>query len=127
MTDPGAANDDSRTPQAPRPSRVARAPTSSGKSKVGERLEREAAARRVVFATALAGFVLLFGLIATADKPTPAVSQEQPATARDVTRANRVLAEIPIPGHTADAPQTIVRLVAPESQGLAPHARTRAS
>jgi len=94
---------------------------------VAERLEREAVARRAAFATALAGFVLLFGLIATGGKPTPATSQEQPVRLSNATRAGRVVAEIPITGIAGDSTQTIIRLVAPEPQEPSPQVRTRAS
>lgn len=97
------------------------------KGKTRERLEREAAARRLVFVASLAGFVAVFGLIATAGKPTPALSPEQPALARQFTPANRVVAEVPVSGLNGDTTQTIIRIVAPEPQAPAPHVRTRAS
>jgi hypothetical protein len=92
-----------------------------------ERLEREAAARRAVFAACVAGFVAVFGLIATAGKPAPAVSAEQPMLVSDLTRANRVVAEVPVTGLNGDTTQTIIRIVAPEPRAPAPHVRTRAS
>jgi hypothetical protein len=127
MTEMTAANVGSPTANATQCPRVMKSPTTSGHGKTGERLEREAAARRAVFAAALAGFVTLFGLIAIGGKPTPAVSQKQPALVSDVTRANRVIAEIPITGLTDDTTQTIIRLVAPEPRVPALHVRTRAS
>jgi len=99
----------------------------SGKGKTRERLEREAAARRAVFAASLAGFVGLFGLIAITGKPTPAHSPEQSALAREFTTARRVVAEVPVSGLNGDTTQTIIRIVEPESQAPAPHVRSRAS
>ena len=99
----------------------------SGKGKTRERLERGAAARRAVFAVSLAGFVGFFGLIATAGKPAPALSSEQPAPASELPRANHVVAEIPVSGLNGDTNQTIIRIVAPEPRAPAPHVRTRAS
>ena len=99
----------------------------SGKGKTRERLEREATARRAVFVASLAGFVGLFGLIATTGKPTPVLSPEQPALASELPGANRAVAEIPVSGLNGDTTQTIIRIVAPESQSPAAHVRTRAS
>jgi hypothetical protein len=118
-----SANTPSATPQ-PTETRPRR---TTGTGKIAERLEREAAARRAVFAASLAGFVALFGLIATAGKPAPAVNAEPPAPVSDVVSGNRVLAEVPITGLNGGDVQTIIRIVAPEPGATAPHVRTRAS
>ena len=127
MTETAAANEEPRSLKVTSSPKVSKPPATSGKDKVAERLEREAVARRAAFTTALAGFIILFGLVATGGKPTPATSQEQPARLSNATRAGRVVAEIPITGITGDSTQTIIRLVAPEPQGLSPQVRTRAS
>jgi hypothetical protein len=124
MTDASfSANKPSATPSATetRPRRT------TGTGKTAERLEREAAARRAVFAASLAGFVALFGLIAVTGKPVPAVNAEPPAPVSNVARGNRVLAEVPITGLNGGDSQTIIRIVAPEPGAPAPHVRTRAS
>jgi hypothetical protein len=127
MTETAATNEEPRWSKATSSPKVGRPPATSGKDKVADRLEREAVARRAAFATALAGFVFLFGLIAIGGKPAPATSQEQPPRLGNATRAGRVIAEIPIAGLTDNSTQTIIRLVAPESQGPSPQVRTRAS
>ncbi len=99
----------------------------TGTGKTAERLEREAAARRAVFAASLAGFVALFGLIAVAGKPAPAANAQPSVPVSDFARGNRVLAEVPITGLNGGDGQTIIRIVAPEPEAEAPHVRTRAS
>jgi hypothetical protein len=115
------------TPSATLHATESRPRRTTGTGKTTERLEREAAARRAVFAAALAGFVALFGLVAAAGKPVPAVNSEPPAPVSDVSRGNRVLAEVPITGLNGGDSQTIIRIVAPEPGAPAPHVRTRAS
>lgn len=127
MTEATSAYEGSTMPKAAQTQGATRPHATPGNGKTGERLEREAAARRAVFATALAGFVTLFGLIATAGKPAPAISPEQPALVSDFTRDNRVVAEFPVTGLNGDTTQTIIRIVAPEPRAPAPHVRTRAS
>jgi hypothetical protein len=124
MTDaPFSANAPSATPHATatRPRRT------TGTGKTAERLEREATARRAVFATSLAGFVALFGLVAATGKPVPTVNAQPSAPVSDVARGNRVLAEVPITGLNGGDSQTIIRIVAPGPGAPAPHVRTRAS
>jgi hypothetical protein len=124
---PSAASEDSITPKATKDRGSTRSHGTTGNDKTRERLEREAAARRAVFAVSLAGFVTVFGLIASAGKPAPAVSTEQPVLVSDLTPANRVVAEVPVTGLNSDTTQTIIRIVAPEPRASAPHVRTRAS
>ena len=121
------ANADSIAPNAIQGRGSTKPHVTSGSGKTHERLEREAAARRAVFAACLAGFVAVFGLIATAGKPAPAVSAKQPALVSDSTHDNRVVAEVPVTGLNGDSRQTIIRIVAPEPGAPAPHVRTRAS
>lgn len=90
-------------------------------------VEREAAARRMMFAATLAGFVAIFGLIAVTAKAAPATIPpgSNPATA--AASGNRVLAAAPIANLNGDNTVTIVRIMAPGRQATAPHVRTRAS
>jgi hypothetical protein len=93
-----------------------------------ERLEREAAARRALFAASLCGFAIAFGLIAVAGKPDPVIGAEDPVSIAPAAGANQVLAEVPVAGlTTADGRETIVRIVAPQARARTPHVRTRAS
>src|SRR5215212_9591581 len=98
MTEAASANQDSLTPKASLVQGSTRPHSTPGKGKTHGRLEREAAARRAVFAVSLAGFVGLFGLIASLGKPAPAVNAGLEAQVSDVTGGNRVLAEVPITG-----------------------------
>ncbi len=95
--------------------------------KLAARLEREAAARRALFAVSLAGFVALFGLIAVAGKPAPDTGVGSSALVSDSASTGRVVAQAPITGLDGGGAQTLVRIVAPEPRARAPHARTRAS
>jgi hypothetical protein len=76
-----------------------------------------------MFAAILAGFVAIFGLIAATGKAATSASQTGSAPASD----SRVIAEVPIANLAGDNTVTIVRIVAPDRQTAAPHARTRAS
>jgi hypothetical protein len=127
MTEAASTNEGSPTPKVSQIQGSTRPDTATGNDKTRERLEREAAARRAVFAVSLAGFVGFFGLIAAAGKPTPALSREQPGLASEFTEANRVVAEFPVAGLNGDTAPTIIRIVVPESRAPAAHVRTSAS
>jgi hypothetical protein len=90
----------------------------------GDRLAREAAARRALFAASLAGFVAVFGLIAASGKSAPAPIE---ASAAPTASSQRVLAEVPIASSGGGEVETIIRIVAPDTPSVVPAARTRAS
>lgn len=103
-------------------------PGAAGNRTAQERFQREAAARRAVFAGSLAGLVVVFGLIATAGKPASADSVPEPAVVHSPASPDRVVAEVPI-GNIAGSgePETVIRIVAPQPRAVAPHVRTRAT
>jgi hypothetical protein len=96
--------------------------------KSGERLEREAAARRALFAGSLIGFVVAFGLVAAGGKPAPATDAGVFGRIAPAVDASSGLAEKPITAFSgADVRDTGIRILAPEPRTRRPHVRTRAS
>jgi hypothetical protein len=92
-----------------------------------DRVAREAAARRAVFALCLGGFVAAFALIATAGKPAAVSGQTSPPLTSAPVSGRQVIAEVPISDPGGSDRATIVRIVAPQRSTAMPHARTRAS
>jgi hypothetical protein len=131
MTDPAAHSEsDGRVAgKAATPSRRdGRPATADRDQKARQRLEREAGVRRAVFVASVAGFIAVLGLVAVAGKPgaEPGVA-EAPAW-HDAAAPRRVLAETSItnvldPG----GPETIIRIVEPESAPTQARLRTRAT
>lgn len=108
--------------------RTETAPGATGKRTLQERFQREAAIRRALFAGSLAGFVAIFGLIASAGKPAEAVDVPEAAIVRPPDSSNQVLAEVPLRDVTGSGDrETIIRIVAPQPQSPVPHVRTRAT
>jgi hypothetical protein len=101
-----------------------------GQRKIQERFEGEAAVRRTLFVGSLAAFVALFGVIAWAGKPISPVTAVTAVPPAAPAAGDRILAEVPIAdltGANGGGSSTIVRIVAPESRALVPHARSRAT
>jgi hypothetical protein len=128
MTDPTPSSADTG-PSAPvTMTRKGTAPGTVSKQTPQQRLQREAAIRRALFAGSLAGFVAIFGLVASAGKPAEAVDVPEPAIVRSPNSSNQVLAEVPLGDVTGNGGrETIVRIIAPQLQSPVPHVRTRAT
>lgn len=95
-----------------------------GFRRASERIEREARARRLAFVAALASFAGVFGLIVATspdDAASPATAAVQP------NQPANVIAEVPIPSTDPSEPPTIVRIIAPDVQPVAPDVRSSAS
>src|SRR4051794_26065384 len=104
------------------------APGTTGKRTPQERLQHEAAIRRALFASSLAAFVAIFGLIAAAGKPATAGNTLEPPSTLAPDSAYQVVAEVPLGDVTGNGGrETIVRILSPQSQSPHPHVRTRAT
>jgi len=124
MTDATSRSAETKSGAPPAATRLpARAPGQAHQ----DRVAREAAARRVVFALCFGGFVAAFALIATAGKPAAVTGQTSPPLTSAPVSVSQVIAEVPISDPGGSDRSTIVRIVAPERSAVMPHARTRAS